>query len=219
MKVNIDMEKYNALYQEASNIKDIIKTKESELECVEKELLAIFPKGYWWAFDIDDHWKRPKKYTIKEVKNGYVVVKEIVKKLPWDGFTGENIITFAKLSNLDIFRTEDAAKKAAYNRICPKCGGAMGYTVKQWCDKCIDKRFHMRIEYEDTHVFYEPNEKIYYTMGYTDELTRDCDKGFGGKHFTFKRLDTGEIIESDNLWSSCSYRGDGNVPEIEFLNT
>lgn len=152
--------------------------------------------------------------------NGRVVVKEVFKKAPWSGFTGLTNLSLDRFLELDIYKTEEEAKEAVYNRPCPKCGGPMKYTRYIWCDKCLQERRNKDIEYRNSHVFYEPNEKKVYTVGYTDELTHDVDKGFGGKHFVFRRLDTGEIIETDNLWSGLGANGNiDNLPLIEFINT
>ena len=206
MKINIDTNKYNSLKEKSSQIAQSIKKQKDELDSVQKEIKNLFPKGYWWAFGIDKYWNKPKKYSIKEVYDGYVIVKEVFKKAPWPGFDGLTRISFEDLFKLDICKTEEEAKVAAYNRICPKCGGPMKFTTDVWCTKCIFDRCDRANEYRKNHTFYDQNGKTVYTVEYTDELTRN--KGFGGKHFTFKRLDTGEIIETDNLWSS--YGADGN---------
>ena len=102
--------------------------------------------------------------------------------------------------------------------ICPKCGVHLDYIQKAWCAKCMAKRQKMKEEFENSHTFYEPNEDLIYHIGYTDEITRD--KGFQGKRFMFKRLDTGEVIESDNLWSRGRFSENvDNLPIIEFLIT
>ena len=218
MKINIDMDQYNALAEEASQIGKIIKKQNEELDCVQKKIKNLFPKGYWWAFDIDDNWKRPKKYSIREIENGYVTVKEVFKKAPWPGFTGISRLSFEKFFKLDIYKTEYEAREAAYNRPCPKCGGPMKFTTEVWCTKCLLDRRDRAEEYRKNHTFYESNRKTVYTVGYTDELTRDIHKGFNGKRFTFKRLDTGEIIETDNLWSGFGANGNvNNLPLIEFI--
>lgn len=220
MKINIDMEKYNALSDKSTQIELSIKKQKEELDCVSQEIKKLFPKGYWWTFDIDPHWKRPKKYSIREISNGCVTVKEVFKKAPWSGFTGLSILTLEQLLELDVYKTEEEAKVAAYNRPCPKCGGPMKYTTNVWCEKCLDERRDKVDEYRRNHMFYEPNKKHIYSVGYTDELTRDIYKGFGGKRFVFKRLDTGEIIETDNLWSEAiSSENTNNLPFIEFIKT
>ncbi len=218
MKISIDKEKYNSLKEKSSQIAQSIKKKKDELDSVQKEIKNLFPKGYWWSFGIDKYWNRPKKYSIREIHDGFVIIKEVFKKAPWKGFTGETTVLFEDLFKLDIYKTEEEAKVAVYNRACPKCGGPMKFTTDVWCTKCILDRRDRANEYRENHTFYEPNKKTVYTVGYTDELTRD--KGFGGRHFVFKRLDTGEVIETDNLWSS--YGADGNVnnlPLIEFIKT
>lgn len=216
MKISIDMEKYKALSEDMSRIENEIEMKNKELDSVKKEILKIFPRGYWWAYNIDPNWRRPKKYSIREVGNGYVIVKEVFKKAPWDGFDGKRVLHFDELLELDIFKTEEEAKSAVYNRTCPKCGGSMKYTTRAWCDKCLSERSNKAREFESNNTFYAPNENKIYHIGYTDELTRE--KGYGGKRFVFKCLDTGEIIESDNLWSQGVFGKDvSNLQAIEFI--
>ena len=216
MRINVDMDKYKALNEEASSAYKIIKQQNEKLDDINKKIKNLFPKGYWWAFDIDYNWKRPKKYSIREICNDYITVKEVFKKAPWKGFTGLTTLSFERFLKLDIYKTEEEAKVAAYNRPCPKCGGPMKYTTNVWCEKCLFDRHKKAEEYRHNHAFYEPNRKLVYIIEYTDELTRE--KGSHGRRFVFRRLDTGEIIETDNLWSS--YGADGNVsnlPLIEFI--
>ena len=135
MKANIDMDKYNILNEEASQIHKAIKLQNEKLDCVQKQIKNLFPKGYWWAFDIDNNWKRPKKYSIREICNDYITVKEVFKKAPWQGFTGLTTLSLERFLKLDIYKTEEEAKIAAYNRPCPKCGGPMKFTTDVWCAK------------------------------------------------------------------------------------
>jgi len=212
MKFNVDINKYNVLSKKILHI-------EEELERTQKEIKNLFPKGYWWSFDIDTNWKRPKKYSIKEIKGGYVVVKEVFKKAPWSGFDGKTTLSFEKLLELNIYQTEEEAKRAIYNRVCPKCGGIMKYSTEEWCSKCMTERKQKMKEFENSHIFYSPEKHKIFRVGYVDELTRKSWKGFDGEHFTLQRMDTNEIIYTDNLWSEgfCN-TNKNNLPEIKFLN-
>lgn len=139
----IDMEKINKLREESVNINKLIEEKEKELKKITKELddknneiKNLIAKGYWWTCDIDDTWKKPKKYSIKEVrcyKSGgiYLTVKEVFKKRPWHGFTGEYIYPLDEFIKINISKTEQEAAEKYYNRICPKCGGIMKYLKEQ----------------------------------------------------------------------------------------
>ena len=119
---------------------------------------------------------------------------------------------------LEIYKTEEDARSAYYNRICPKCGGVMNYSNKAWCYKCMNERNEKRIAFEKENTFYNEEDDRIYTVGYTDELTRDFDKGFEGRQFTIQRMDTMEIIYTDNLWSSGVFNENvDNLPKIIFL--
>lgn len=228
--MNIDMEKYNQILGEALQVKEradyyksIVAEQEKTLEFKAEEIKKLLPKGYWWTCDIDTSWDRPKKYSIKKIefyKDGITVtVKEVFKRLPWPGFTGEH--TFFSLDSflaLNIYKTEEEAK----NRPCPKCGSPMGYAKHEWCDKCMSERYRIKEEFEKAHTFYDPKKDNVYKVGYTDELTAAHPawywRGFDGKHFTLQRIDTGEIIETNNLWSEgSSYKNKEQLPKIVFI--
>lgn len=219
MKINVDVDKYNELLEDLANIENIIAEKQAERDSVKKEMLKLFPRGYWWAFDIDETYKRPKKYSIRDVGNGYVVVKEVFKKTPWSGFDGKTRLYFNDLIKLDVYKTEDEAKHAVYNRKCPKCGGIMGYTSNKWCNECIAARWKRAQEYEKKNTFYDPTDNCIYYIGYEDDMFPYAPKGYDGQHFVFKRLDTGEVIETNNLWSSGrDEKNTNNFPLIEFID-
>ena len=219
--MNVDMEKYNALLKEAVSVNKIICENTKKLTNIEDNIKKLLPKGYWWTFDVDKMWYAPKKYSIKRISFNsnqfYITIKESYKKLPWKGFTGEHIYSFDNFLKLNISKTEDEAKQAYLNRPCPKCGGHMGHSTNTWCHKCMTEREKVKKKFEKNHTFYEPNEGHKYVVGYTDKLTRH--KGYDGKHFTIRRLDTGEIIETDNLWSYGFIRNINNLPEIEFIKS
>ena len=214
-------QKINIILQECIEIDQSIKMQQKNLQNKIDEVKKILPKGYWWSYDVDKSWKHPKKYRIKEVslvnKNFFITVKEVFKKAPWKGFTGERGYYLSEFLELSIYKTEEQAKNAYYNRICPKCGGIMKYGKYKWCDACINERHERRVEFANNHRFYYPESDSIYTVGYVDELTRNCDKGHNGKHFTIQRLDTMEIIHTDNLWVGGSYEFKDTLPKIIFL--
>ena len=230
--MTLDMEKINELRQESVEIGKLIKEKEKELKVIQdeldnknKEIQKLIQKGYWWTCDIDDHWKKPKKYSVKKVscsESGkiYLTIKEVFKKRPWPGFTGEHIYTLEKFLEINISKTDQEAANKYYNRICPKCGGIMKYARTPWCSNCMDERERIEKEFNDaSQMFYCPETNRFYKIKYEDELTL---KGYGwvgfdGHPFTLQRLDTGEIIHTRNLWSEGFGDNVNNLPEIRFL--
>lgn len=228
--ITINTEKYNKIYQEASEIYSVIKNIEENLEVEkqkitekEKEFKALLPKGYWWTYDIDTRWKQPKKYSIKKVEftsHGLcLTIKEVCKKLPWVGYKCESEYSLKEFLKINIYKTEEDAKTAYYNRICPKCGGIMKYSSMLWCAECVKERHNIEEEFNKNKTFYNPDEDNVYEVRYSDELTSYHEKGYGGKHFIIQRLDTGEIINTDNLWSCGTKNYDINsIPKIKFLN-
>jgi len=218
--MNIDIKKCNAILKEWSEIESAINEQKEKIKIKEKELKTLLPKGYWWSYDIDTSWNRPKKYSIREISvcNGklYITVKEVFKKAPWKGFDGKRIYLLDKFIELNIYKTEEEAKRGHYNRICPKCGGIMKYASSKWCAECMIKRENEKQIFERNHMFYHPEEHRIYQVKYTDELS--YLKGFYGRHFIMQRLDTMEIIHTDNLWSLgfCDIN-EKKLPEIKFL--
>lgn len=229
MNKNINMERCIAISKECEEIELIIKSYEDKikeqnerLKEREKEVKELLAKGYWWTYDIDTRYHHAKKYSIKKIELGintfYITVKEVFKKAPWPGFTGEHYYSLNDFMKLNIYKTEQEANDAYYNRICPKCSEIMKYSTSKWCNKCMHERNENRRKFIENHRFYSPEKDTVYTVGYTDELTRSQDKGFYGKHFIIQRMDTMEIIETDNLWSSYpreDYKN--NLPKIKFI--
>lgn len=222
---NIDINKVLELRDEAICIKKEMAVFEDKLDGIAKSVKSMLAKGYWYTCDIDKNWNMPKKYSIKEIsfseKDIYITVKEVFKKKPWPSFTGEHLYTLDNFVELNIHKTQEAALDAFTHRICPKCGGFMGKTRRCWCDKCVEKRFKEKEKFEKTHRFYCEEKDSFYYIGYYDDYAEiyNLDKGYYGEHFKFQRLDTNEIIETDNLWSWGAF-GKGNkngYPEIKFL--
>ena len=218
---NIDFEKLNKLRDSATSISRSISSLEKEYEEVINEMFVLFPKGYWYTYDIDTNWHHPKKYSVKEVSVGYggeiyVTVKEVFKKLPWPGFTGRHSFRMDEFLNLNRYKTESEAIDAHQHRACPKCGNFMMNSEYKWCNNCINERRKIREEFKKNHRFYHAPRKNFYIVEYEDELTRN--RGYGGQSFTIKRLDTGEVIRTSNLWSDGYGENTNNLPEIEFID-
>ena len=216
---NINVERLYELGKDAKEIKQIIKVEENKLKKVEDEAKKLLPRGYWYACDIDRNWHRPKKYSIRNVSfsdSGSILieVKEVFKKKPWEGFTGKHLFYLDEFLKLKIYKTEEVAM----NRPCPKCQKPMMNSHQEWCYNCMkQRRIDADIFYEN-HKFYDPKQKRKFSVHYEDELMWPAHKGYGGQHFTIRRLDTGEIINTTNLWSDGYYESNvDNLPEIEFL--
>lgn len=92
-----------------SEYKTVIKDYETKIEELCKQIKDTLPKGYWYTCDIDKSWKRPKKYSIKTIDGSFITVKEVFKKKPWSGFTGEHTYSIEKFLNLRIHKTEQEA--------------------------------------------------------------------------------------------------------------
>ena len=225
-KINLNvLSKLQSEMQEVTKaIQPLVQQQESIREEIKKEISNILPKGYWYSCEIDPNWHRPKKYSIKEIdvyNNGSVdvTIKEVFKKQPWPGFTGRRDYSLNNFLKFKIYKTAEEATDAYYHRICPKCGGFMMYSDYEWCNKCMNIRAEVSESFQKDHTFYCPADNRVYAVEYEDELTRR--RGFEGKHFTLKRLDTGEIIHTSNLWSRGygeRYMDSDKLPQIEFIN-
>jgi hypothetical protein len=117
---------------------------------------------------------------------------------------------------LDIYKTPEEATDAYYHRVCPKCGGFMMNSDKPWCINCMRNRWKIMEDFKAAHYFYEPKTKHILHMEYEDELTRD--RGYNGQSFVIRRMDTGEIMHTSNLWSDRSGDNNEGYPEIEFID-
>ena len=217
--INCDTSKIEKLCNDASVIQKEIENYNTQLEDIYKNIKSMLAKGYWYTCDIDLYWKKPKKYSIKNIyiKDNKVdiTVKEVFKKKPWSSFTGETYVPLNTFLNLNIYKTEEEAMDAYLHRICPKCGGFMLNSDLPWCGQCMKKREVARKEFDSTHRFYDPKRRHFYNVEYDDELVRD--RGYGGAKFVIRRIDTNELIMTSNLWG-CGF-GDNvnNLPEIEFV--
>ena len=184
-----------------------------------QELKEFLPKGYWWSYDVDTSWHKPKKYSIKDITSTRygvtITVKEVFKKKPWPGFTGEHYYDLKDFCNLHIYQTEQEAIELYPKRACPKCGNAMGWVKDTWCADCMRQRRIDAEEFEKNHRYYSPVTQQSYHVGYTDQFTRR--RGYDGHFFTLRVKDTGEIIRTNNLWSDNIGPNTNNLPEIEFI--
>ena len=207
--------------QEIENAKKEFEKKVKHRSYVESKIKSLLPKGYWFTYDVDTSWQHPKKYSIKNVScDGnkiYVTVKEVFKKKPWPTFTGESVYRLEEFAKLSIYKTTEEATDGYLHRICPKCRGFMGYSRRTWCNKCMNHRDIVKKDFRTAHSYYDPKTNQHYHVEYEDELTRPSDRGFEGQSFTIRRLDTGEVIYTRNLWSDGFGENKNNLPEIEFI--
>lgn len=208
------------LNDEIARINDEIVTFRQQIAEIESKIKSMLPKGYWYTADIDTFWNRPKKYSVKSVScyahEIRVTVKEVFKKKPWATFTGEHNYTLQEFLELNVFKTEQEALDAHMHRICPKCGEFMMCSKYEWCIECMKDRKRIEDEFNAKHWFYEPNGKHVLQVMYEDELTRR--KGYDGRSFTLRRLDTNEIIHTSNLWGVRYGENYEGFPEIEIVN-
>ena len=222
----LDKQKHEIYKQKQAykqQVEERLQAYDDQCAKIEKQTRDLFPRGYWWSYDIDKHWKYPKKYSIKSVSLSswgeiYITVKEVFKKKPWPGFTGETLLDMDKFSKVDMYATEEEAKLLYSKRICPKCGGYMWSSKNDWCDNCIADRWKRIKDFEDAHQFYCPADENVYHVHYEDEFTSENGKGFYGRHFVLRRLDTGEVIHTNNLCACGPFQKDKDtLPHIEFL--
>ena len=219
----MDLESCMKIKEEALSIYKIIEEQTEKINALEDKIKSMLPKGYWYTYDIDTSWKHPKKYSVKKVefcKSDFLItVKEVFKKKPWPTFTGESHYYLDSFNSLNIYKTAEEAIEAHQHRICPKCGCFMMYSESTWCKSCMEERSRAAKQFNEEHQFYDPVKKHFYNVEYEDELTRNSWRGFDGRYFKIRRLDTVEVIETCNLWSDGLGENTKNLPEIEFLNT
>ena len=102
---------YLQLYEDIKRNQDIISECKNKIEKNISKMKSILIKGYWYTYDVDIKWNNPKKYTIKEVSGKYITIREVVKKKPWKGFTGEHTYSLEDFLSLRIYKTEEEALK------------------------------------------------------------------------------------------------------------
>lgn len=224
-------EKFLELINEAQAVERVIQSYEhkiaehnKELSKLRRKVKSLLPKGEWYSSDVNFGWERPKRYKVDKVEfregDFYVIVKELSKRKHWSGHIWEHSYKLDAFLKLTIYDTEQEALAVFHNRVCPKCGNRMWESMEPWCKRCMEKRKVAKEEYNRTHVFYSPSDRNVYTVEYVDELTRLLENlGYEGRWFTIRRLDTGEVIHTNNLWSHGGLsRNIDNLPEIEFLS-
>ena len=199
-----------------TNIK-CLKAKEYRIS---SKIKKLFPEEFW-ACEIDESYHLPLHYKIKRIhyKSGnlYVTTKDIRKKKPFDGWKGEDDLLLDDFIKINLYDSYDDALYSYKHRICPKCGGFMNLSRSIWCDKCI----HDYEEYLNTNEvnYYDQKQgRVYGVQPDVDDIVRrNFWKGYDGMYFKIRRLDTGEIIETHNLWSRGFGDNSENYPLIEFL--
>lgn len=100
---------------------------------------------------------------------------------------------------------------------CIKCGSRIHY-VSSLCEECSKKRKQEKHDFENNHKYYDPKRNIVCHIGYDEsDIYKYPEKGCYGRHYIMRRLDTGEIIETDNLWFDTIKNCGKNFPQIEFV--
>lgn len=199
--------------------KQKLKEMENNLAEVENKIKSLLPQKTWYAYDIN-RFSHTNQYRVQKVKSNSsrvrVVVREVDDKIPYPLLEHFDF-TLDEFTKLNISKSEEKAKDLYAHRICPRCGGFMGMSRYKWCPNCMKERAAIEQEYNDSHRFYDPEQQRFYTVKYVDELTRDF--GFDRFEFTLRRLDTGEIIQTNNLWSDGYGENTDGLPEIEFIDS
>lgn len=224
-------ELYQAVEDAKKNVKDIEKQLEKAQEAIKKakspvayqmsKLRKLLPQEFY-SRDIDHEWPYPKKYTMRSVtyEDGkiYIKVRWNYKKQPWKGFNPDHIFTLEEFLKLRIGTTSNKANEIWQQRPCPKCGKPMGDSNCEWCFECVKHRQNKIVLLSEKYPWlYSEETELVYKIQYADELTRDY--GFEGKEFIIKRLDTGELIKSNNVFSAHPgwAKNLDECPRIEFI--
>lgn len=229
------IDKAKELYKAVEDAKQHVKELEAQLEEAQdkvdkaenpvayqmSKLRRLLPQEFY-SRDIDHNWQYPKKYTMRSVKyeNGkiYVKVRWDYKKEPWKGFNPEHIFTLEEFLNLRIGTSPNKANEVWQQRPCPKCGQPMGGSNFEWCCECVKHRQNKIVLLEEKYpLLYSEETGSIYRIQYMDELTRA--PGYYGNEFIVKRLDTGELIKSNNVFSAHSSwaKNLDECPRIEFI--
>ena len=215
------IEDFSLLTEEICELNEQMQILKEKEDCAISKIKKMFPK-YFWTCEIERYWHKPLRYKINSVEcfsnKLYIKTKDVRKKKPFNGWNPENIFSLEEFLNIALYDSYDAALDGYRHRICNHCGGYIGDSDRVWCNKCID-------EYGK---YLEDNARKYYDAdkGHTYEVKPDIDpvlrryfwRGYDGHYFKLRRLDTGEIIETHNLWSLRDEENVNNYPLIEFLN-
>lgn len=205
------------LIQEIDEQVKYLKSKEYRIS---SKIKKLFPEEFWTC-EIDRSYHGPLHYKIKCISYSlghvYITTQDIRKKKPFDGWKGIDEISLEKFLQVGLYDSYDAALYGYKHRICSRCGGFMNNSQFPWCHKCMDDYK----EYLDTSEmnYYDAKQgRIYGVQPNVDPVVyRNFWKGYDGMRFRIRRLDTGEIIETNNLWSRGFGDNDNNYPLIEFL--
>lgn len=193
-----------------------LKSKEYRITAGIKDM---FPKEFWTC-EIDQHYHMPLHYKIKSIScysdEIYIITQDIRKKKPFDGWKGEDQLTLDRFIKIGLYNSYDNALYGYEHRPCPHCGDFMGNSSRIWCDKCLDEyRQYLK---DNTRLFYDTKQRhVYGVKPDIDPILKPYFWiGFDGHYFKIRRTDTGEIIETHNLWQYDSEENNG-YPPIEFL--
>lgn len=199
-----------------SQIKSL-KTKEYRIS---SKLKKLFPEEFWTC-EIDKHWHKPLHYKIKNISyygdTVYITTQDIRKKKPYDGWKGVDEIMLDKFMKIGLYDSYDTALKGFVERPCPRCGNFMHTSTFPWCRKCMDT--YQEYLNANEQLYYDAKQQRVYGVqpDIDQEVYRNFWKGYDGISFKIRRLDTGEIIETHNLWSRGFGENNENYPLIEFI--
>jgi hypothetical protein len=224
---NVDIGKANEIACESISIQKNIQELKNQITILEKkensitsQIKKMFPNTFWTC-EIDHNWHYPLHYRIAEVScypDGiYIRTKDIRKKKPFNGWTGENYISFDEFVKIGLYGSYDEALDGYKHRICPKCGGHMGTSHYPWCSECMSA--YSKYLNDNTKRYYNADDKgIFEVQPDIDPaLTMNFKSGYNGNYFKIRVLATGEIIETRNLWSIGCGENNDNYPLIEFV--
>lgn len=219
----IEQEISNAENRKQQLINDVdaqIQRLKSKEYRISSKIKKMFPEEFWTC-EIDRRYHGPLHYKIKCISYSlghiYITTKDIRKKKPFDGWKGENKVLLDDFLKIGLYDSYDAALYGYKHRICPKCGGFMGISRGPWCHKCIED-YKEYLAANEMLCYDAKQERIYGIQPDVDPaVMMYVWKGYDGRRFKVRRLDTGEIIETNNLWSHGYGDNDNNYPLIEFL--
>ena len=194
-----NLQRCEEINEKVKAIKDNIVKMELELKEYFKEIKEMSVKGYFYLYETSYPLDHPIKCSIKDVecwngwKKGIIYVIAETKKR----YNNEHCYSLNEFLNLNLYRKEEEAYKD-YNDFITNRNNKIKEFVKKGT------------------LFYGEDGYVY-EMKYDDEYVRE--RGFGGRTFTFQRLDTNEIITTSNLWSSNTwgYKDFETFPRIRFI--
>lgn len=182
------------LGNEIQKYQDKIKQMEETINMYSKEIKEFAPRGYFYVYDKSRPLNAPIKCGVSDVCCIYGQIHFILKEVRKNS---EKYFSLNEFLKLKFYRNgQDAMndyKEFMVNR-----------------QKKID-------EFKKNDTLFYGEDGYIYEMKYDDEYVRE--RGYFGKKFTFQRLDTNEIIETSNLWSSNTswYKNYETFPKIRFI--